>query len=411
MKKVDIKPKITTLIFLDTRRSKKNGLYPVKLKLTFQRKRKYYNIKIDLSKEDFEKIISPKSKGKNKQNRLYLQSFEQKANEIIDDLDFFTFEIFEDKFFSKSIAKDDVFYYYDNYIKELKDYDKIGTAINYKHSKKSLQNFINKKHLSFSKITVKFLNSYEKYVLSIGNSITTVGIYLRPLRKLYNDYLRNNDLTRKNYPFGKGLYQIPKGRNIKKALSFDDIKKIFEYEPEQMTNEHFAKDIFIFSYLSSGMNISDILRLRFKNINNNKVEYIREKTKNTTKTDLTPITATLTKQSIEIIERWQNEDQSPENFIFPHLNTATNETEKRRLTQQTTKTINKYLKRIASKLDLKINLTTYVARHSYATVLKRKGVSTEYISESLGHSDLKTTKNYLDSFDDDTKREYTNLLL
>lgn len=61
-------------------------------------------------------------------------------------------------------------------------------------------------------------------------------------------------------------------------------------------------------------------------------------------------------------------------------------------------------------MDIEENITTYTARHSFSTVLKRSGVSTEFISESLGHSDLKTTENYLDSFEDDIKHEYANFL-
>lgn len=68
------------------------------------------------------------------------------------------------------------------------------------------------------------------------------------------------------------------------------------------------------------------------------------------------------------------------------------------------------MKRIAGEIGIDKNLTTYVARHSFSTVLKRSGVSTEYISEALGHSSLATTQSYLDSFEDETKKQYANLL-
>ena len=61
--------------------------------------------------------------------------------------------------------------------------------------------------------------------------------------------------------------------------------------------------------------------------------------------------------------------------------------------------VNKVLKAIGEELNIPIKLTTYCARHSYATVLKRAGVATSIISESLGHSSEKVTQIYLDSFE------------
>jgi len=409
--KVDTKSKITTAIILDTPHPKKNGLYPIKLRLTFQRKQKYYNLKLDLSNEDFEKTIAPRPRGKYKEQKHYFEIFENRAIEIIEKLDFFSFDIFEDKFYNKSVVKNDVFNYYDNYIIELKNTSKLGNAEIYQMSKNSIKKFIERDSLNFKEITVKFLNDFENYMLEIGNSITTVGIRLRCLRKLYNDYLEDNELPKtKQYPFGKNKYQIPQGKNKKRALNLDAIEKIFEYVPEPKTNEQLAKDIFIFSYLSNGINISDILRLKFKNIENNEISFIREKTKNMTKSDQITVSFFLTDPIKAIIECWQNEDRSPDNYIFPQLKNGNTEIQNRDIIKNTTKTVNKHLKRIATKLELNINLTTYVARHSFATVLKNKGITMEYISESLGHNSLKTTKNYLDSFEDETKKENSEKL-
>ena len=69
------------------------------------------------------------------------------------------------------------------------------------------------------------------------------------------------------------------------------------------------------------------------------------------------------------------------------------------------------MKNIGNDLGINIKLTTYSARHSFATALKRSGAPTEFISESLGHKDLKTTENYLDSFEDDMKESYQRQLL
>jgi integrase/recombinase XerD len=70
------------------------------------------------------------------------------------------------------------------------------------------------------------------------------------------------------------------------------------------------------------------------------------------------------------------------------------------------------MSRIGEQLEFGGVLTTYVARHSYSTVLKRsKEASIDYISESLGHRDRKTTQHYLDSFEEDDVERYGRLLL
>jgi len=66
--------------------------------------------------------------------------------------------------------------------------------------------------------------------------------------------------------------------------------------------------------------------------------------------------------------------------------------------------VNKYIRKVAGKLELKADVTTYTARHSFATILKRAGANTSFISEALGHSDLPTTEAYLGSFGIDQKK-------
>ena len=79
-------------------------------------------------------------------------------------------------------------------------------------------------------------------------------------------------------------------------------------------------------------------------------------------------------------------------------------------TQQFTMMVNKYLEKILTELELSKKVTTYFARHSFATMLKKGNVSPLYISEALGHTSLKTTQHYLDSFEDDRKKQTTEIL-
>ena len=88
-----------------------------------------------------------------------------------------------------------------------------------------------------------------------------------------------------------------------------------------------------------------------------------------------------------------------------------NEDKKAKVKHQFIKTINKYMKRIGTEIGYDKPLTTYAARHSYATILKRSGAPLRFISESLGHKSLLTTESYLDSFEDETRRKYAEMLV
>ena len=117
----------------------------------------------------------------------------------------------------------------------------------------------------------------------------------------------------------------------------------------------------------------------------------------------------ITPEMQSIIERWGNPDKKPNNYIFPYLTGDEDLTKKKNIIHDVVKRTNKRLKKIGAAVGVD-GLTTYTARHSYATVLKRSGANIAYISESLGHTDLKTTEDYLASFEKDERKKNAALL-
>jgi integrase len=110
----------------------------------------------------------------------------------------------------------------------------------------------------------------------------------------------------------------------------------------------------------------------------------------------------------QIMARWGNKNKAS-SYIFPYLNDANTDAKKNNIIAAIIKRINKHTKRISATLGLP-NITTYTARHTFATVLKRSGANIAYISEALGHSDLKTTENYLASFETEERKKNALLL-
>ncbi len=396
----------TVSAFIDKYHPQKDGNCSVSIRVTSQRKKKYYPTGISVKATDFSRVMTAKRRSET-DKALYnkIHSFESKALKAIENLPVFTFDMFEAIYLENREAADSIAYGFDKYIKELKEEKRIGTAVSYEVAKASLESF--KKGLKYADITNPFLTKYENWMLEKGNSKTTVGIYLRSLRAIFN----RASIDKSLYPFGegKGKYSIPTGKNIKKALTLEEIAQIFHYEPQPGTGEAMAKDYWIFIYLCNGLNVKDLCLLKRKNIEGNVLTYERAKTKRSKKeNDL--ITVSLKPEAKAIINKWGQPSINPETYIFPHLQKGMTPEKERQVIQQLTKIINKYMKRIANSLEINKDVTTYFARHSFATVLRNSGASMEFISEALGHSDMKTTKSYLAGFEAETIHQTTDAL-
>lgn len=393
-------------LYLDTSRTKKNGLHSVKIRITHNKKRKYFATGYDMDSQDFEQVLFGKRKTEQqRQMKVRLEFFEKKALEIIERLPAFSFNAFTEKFVGKRQAHGSVAAGFDEYIENLFLEKRIGTASSYRTACNSLESF--KADLTFADITPTFLKRYENHMVSNGASSTTIGIYLRSLRAVYN----YQDIDPSVYPFGKGKkkYQIPIGSNVKKALTMEEITAIYRHEVKPNTVKEMARDYWIFLYLCNGLNVKDMCLLKWENIDNDMLTYVRAKTKRSRKASKRILVA-LKPESKLIIKKWGERSLDKNGFIFPHLEHRMDAVRQRKVYQQLTKIINKYMKQIAKELGIEKNVTTYYARHSFATVMKRSGAGIELISDLLGHSNVSVTESYLDSFENDQIQKQTDAL-
>ena len=393
-------------IYLDNNRPKKNGKCSIKVRITFNGKRRYFATGIDLTPDDFEITLHGRRKTiEQKEKFIKLNYFLTKATKVIESLSVFTFGGFKDEFLEQRNTHNSVSFAFEKYSKELKSENRLGTAISYECAINSLEKFQN--NLTFAEIRPSFLKKYENSMLESGRSISTIGIYLRSLRAIYNQ----QNIDRSIYPFGesKDKYSIPTSKNTKKALKVEEISKIYNYKAEPNSTKEMAKDYWLFLYLCNGMNVKDFCLLKWGNIDEDMLNYKRSKTERSKK-ESKLISVALKPETWDIIKRWGQPSLYKDAYIFPHLNIEM-DAEKRMATyKQLTKTINKYLKRIATELKINKNITTYYARHSFATVLKRSGKKIELISELLGHSSVDVTESYLDSFEKEHIQKETNVL-
>ena len=378
-----------------------NGEYPLMLRICKDGKKKYQSLGISVlprywdftrnkpkpncpNKEYIQKIILDKQT--ELQQRMLEFNSEQK--------EYTTTTLLNDE--NKKFELKTVCQFYQELIEQCKNNDKCGNRLIYKSSYNSLKVFTkNQLDIPFSVIDVLWLNKYEKWLRSKGNKETTMSLMFRTLRSAYNKAIKAKCARKSDYPFDE--YKINKfdTKTQKRAIAKTEVLK-FTKEVDNIGKRQYvqlSKDIFIFSYLCGGINFTDIANLTKVNITNGRIHYIRQKTGKLIKLGIS-------EEAMQIIKKYESESKG---YLFPILNANIHKTplQKQNRIHKMLGKINKNLKLIAAQLNVDTNMTTYVARHSFASVLKKSGVSIALISEALGHSDLSTTQVYLDSFDNE----------
>lgn len=293
-----------------------------------------------------------------------------------------------------------------NKIEILQANEQIGTATYYQNVLTSIEKF-NGNNISITSVSVDWLKRYEKFMLDKENSYTTIGMHSRAIRTMMNEAKKGGIIKINQYPFGKGKYEIPTSESRKMALTLQQIKQVISYTDGNEATERY-RDLWFFSYLCNGINFTDMLQLRYSNIHNGEIAFRRAKTIRTSKVKK-ELYAMVTPEMQGIIKKWGNKDKKPDSYIFPYFKGNETPTEISNITKEVIRRCNKKLKVISTALGID-HISTYTARHSYATVLKRSGANIAYISESLGHSDLKTTENYLASFEREEREKNAKLL-
>ncbi|KAB4247050.1 site-specific integrase [Bacteroides uniformis] len=379
-----------------------NGESPLMLQVSKGGKRQYQSLGVSVNPKfwDFSKN-KPKSNCPNREYILKLilnkqAELQQRMLELnAEQKEYTTTTLLHDehrKFELKTVKQ-----FYQELIEQYKANEKCGNRLIYKSSYNSINVFTNGNlEIPFSAIDVAWLNKYEKWLRSKGNKETTMSLMFRTLRSAYNKAIESKCARKSDYPFND--YRISKFdvSTEKRAIAKADVLK-FSTDVHSIGKQQYvqlSKDIFIFSYLCGGINFTDIANLTKDNIIEGKrLHYIRQKTGKLIKLGLS-------EEALKIIKRYAVESKY---YLFPILNAQLHKTplQKQNRIHKMLGKVNKNLKLLAAQLGVEANLTTYVARHSFASVLKKSGVNIALISEALGHSDLTTTQIYLDSFDNE----------
>lgn len=397
------------------------GLYAVRLRICKERQRRYFSLNIfaddeywDAENESFvilKNVRDKKQKEENEQRKQYnylLSSYRVQAQEIIDGfrrerIDW-TLNQFADVFLNKE-KQGKIKVYLENHINTLRETGHVGNANCYSSTLRLLEHYDSKFHKRiFSEIDIKYVNGFDIFLQKRECKGNTRKYYFKALRSILNKAIIEKEATEKTYPFGKGGFQIAKleEETEKRYLPVEYLNKIKKTQSKNIQQEY-ARKLFLLSYYCYGISFIDMAYLTKSNIVKfNAGEYIvykRQKIQH--QKNVKPIKIKITKEIEYLLNSLKADSPTVDNFIVPIVSISGYTGEKLyNHIRFRYKKYNSYLAKLAKELEINdIKLTTYVSRHTMAMMLQRNDVAREQISQMLGHSDMKTTNTYLDSFD------------
>lgn len=385
-------------VILDKQKDNPSGEYPVIIRVLHNRGRRIISLSQKVKIEDWnakksmvnEKLGSPEQKRYNKKLNYYIDSELMKLKKIILDLESTTnYYTVDDiiKAYHNKTSFISVFSYIKEIVDSLEKIGKNGNSNVYKGTMGILQKYSKGRDLTFEEINYSFLKNFEAHLQAKGSKINTISFYLRTIRSIFNRAIKDGLVREEHYPFKK--IKIKKEKTLKRAIYKEEIAMIKNLDLSNRPLLDLAKDLFLFSFYMRGMSFKDIAFLKVNNIIADRIYYSRQKTAQ-------KLNIKLTDKAMDIILKY-NDLSDRSGFIFPIVKyPGKNEFNQYKNGYRKT---NRRLKVIGDMLNFRFPLTTYVARHSWASIAKRSGIPTSVISEGLGHDSEKTTQIYLDSFE------------
>lgn len=397
---------------LDKRYSVEKDLYQVRLCATFKVKKgkwvqRYFGLGVHCTVGDFKAAKSGAVRtDKQKKIKEAINKADRAAKKILDDHTIVTYDLFKNLFgIGELNSVGDVF---DLIMKEKKEAGDIGSHLAYRSARNSLARFVDPKlpklktrrgedttklNVYFIEINKDWIKGYKKWAANDGAGKTTIAIYLRQLRAVYNRGIDLGMVKRDMYPFGKRGEQIKKTQARKHRLPEDDIKRLLSFEDPQV---QLGIDFWAFSYFSYGLNMADIANLKIKDLHDDLIVIERAKTIDTADGRLLAIP--LRPEAKAIILRHGNKSLNPNDYVFPILSPGLKPMQVKNRVKDFTRKVNAQLKKAQEKLKLSVDPKSGNARHSFASLALEKGASKEFIQEALGHSSMDTTEQYLSGF-------------
>ena len=269
-------------------------------------------------------------------------------------------------------------------IGQLEQIGKTRTAERYTTVINSFGRFRGQNEIPWDEVNSDLMISYEAYLKSRGVCPNTSSYYMRGLRAIYNRAVEK-EMTVQREPFKYVYTGI--GKTVKRAVPLKVIRQIRDIDLTLFPTMDFARDVFMFSFYTRGMSFIDMAYLKKKDLQNGILSYRRQKTGQ-------QLFVKWEKPMQEIVDKY-NTVGTP--YLLPVIKDMN--ADARRQYKNAAHLVNDKLKKLGVRLGLDIPLTSYVARHGWASIAKSRNIPLATISEAMGHDSEKTTRIYLASLD------------
>jgi len=383
----------TFKVFINERKINKKGEAPIYLRIIKNRKPTYISLGYYIRPEDWdaEKVRVKKSHpNSSRLNNFITEKLSEAQSHTLDletkDKDVNT------KAMKKAVvgeASPSFLKYLDRFLKEQETKAKVGTYNKVKGVIEKVKQFVGSNDLLFDELTVTWLKSYEAYMRNhFENSTNTIHANFKVIRRILNEAISEDLFAFEKSPFHKFKLKTEK-TNIE-YLTEKELKGIEELQLTLGTKMDIHRDMYVFTAYTGGMRISDLLQLKWKDFDGERIYKQTQKTREI-------ISIKIPKIGMQIIEKYKPKHILPENFIFPILINAIDYSDPKvlhRAISSATAYTNKDLKEIAKLAEITKRLHFHTSRHTFATSSLKKGMRMENTSKILGHTNLKTTQIY-----------------
>lgn len=400
-------------LYLDTRRKLSNGKYALNFRLSHLKETKLIKTEFELFsdewnelKKEVKKLSNSKQINFDLEQRLskiktFLFQEETKiytysGNDLVGKIKFLLSGSNE---FNENLNSGMLQEYTNIIIERTLLAGKYKTAMWYKYAIQYFIAYTGMKDIPMVNIDITLLHNYTAFCLSKKLSKNTISVRLRAIRAVLNKARKEGEkyLPNNHKPFEN--FTIPSQKTPKRAISKETLQKIRDFELTEDDPHFNYRNYFLFAFNTRGMNFVDLAKLKMNQIVQGRLKYTRSKTGK-------HFDLKITEEAFEILKHYSS-SKNPNDYIFPILpkNIIDDEVAISKATEDALRLYNRNLQRLAKRIGIEERLTSYVARHSWATAARKMGVSIDLISESLGHSDLRVTEVYLEGFENEVLDE------
>jgi len=272
-------------------------------------------------------------------------------------------------------------------VDELKGDGRWATARNLQRALNSFSLFLGGEDISLGQMDERLIGEYEQWLRTRKVSKNSSSFYMRNLRSAYNKLVSRN-LMEQTFPFRNVYTGVERTR--KRAVREGIIIRLLNLDLAHSASLAFSRDLFIFSYCTRGMAFVDIAYLKKGDVSRGMLNYVRHKTGQHFTVRIEPFVE-------EIIKRYEPYVRNTP-YLFPII-TSDNPEEAFRQYQTALGYHNRKLKQLGKLVGESLCLSSYTARHSWATIARNRNIPLSIISAGMGHTSEKTTLIYLDSVD------------